>query len=385
MTSGGGARRIPDRRPTIRFAPEEFGYGPLGKALHIARAIRGITGDAVDLELILSADTFRSPVGDGLFDRISTDGLSVAGRADALVTIMNVKGIMAAAARGERIYAVDSLAWLWDEPLPIQDVISMYFYQDLPILPVPARNLARMPDPTPISAIGHLPSHTVDSRQGNESIVGIPQLVISLSGIETPDSRLDLDNLWYPPYVLDALEHLADAGQVDPDELALFGNTTVMRHFAGPQIARSLRQGSQHEFGTTARAAGAVVCPPGLTTIVECIRAGIGLKLLPAQNTGQVKMMKIFVDALGIPAMPWTGDSVRILQDARLPGSVRTAIMRGIIAEERLSRDYADPGALLSLLTQDVSVPDAATVDGLIGPGDGALAVANHVVSALSR
>jgi hypothetical protein len=366
------------QRPIVRLAPEEWGYGPLGTALHIAHAIRGIAGDALSLEIVLS-DTFRSPVSDGLFDRIHPDGASVE-RADAVITVMNVKGIETAAARGERVYAVDALAWLWEGPLPIQDLIHAYFYQDLPVLPVPLRNLARMPAPTPISAIGRLPG------QVGQVSVGAPRLVVSLSGLETPGSRLGMDSLWYPPYILAALEHLAEAGLLDPDDLALFGNTTVVRHFAGARIARAVRQGSsQHEFGMAARAAGAVVCPPGLTTIVECLRAGIGLRLLPAQNFGQVKQMRAFVDAVGIPAMPWTGVAVEWLLNTTVPERVRTAIMRGIIAEERLSRDHADPEALLSLLAQDPPVPDPATVEGLIGPDDGALTVANRVVSDLSR
>lgn len=374
-----------DRRPTIRFAPEDYGFGPLGKALHIARAIRGIAGDAVSLELLLGADTFRSPVDAGLFDRIRTDGVSEAERADAVVTIMNVKGIRAAAARGEKIYAVDSLAWLWNEPLPIQDLIHTYFYQDLPVLPVPPRNLARMPRPTPISAIGRLPGEAAKGGQSDEASVGDPRLVVSLSGLETPDWRLGLDNLWYPPYILDAFEHLADVGQIIPEKLALFGNTMVLRHFAGPRISRAVCEGTQSGFGIAARTAGVVACPPGLTTIVECLRAGIGLRLLPPQNSGQVKLMKTFVDAIGVPVMPWTAAGVRSLEHATLPEDVRTVVMRGIIAEERRSRDHADTKALLSLLEQDPPVPGAAAVAGLIGPGDGAVTVAKRLVSDLSQ
>jgi hypothetical protein len=53
------------RRPVVRLAPEEWGYGPLGNALHLARVMRAIAGDAVILEIVLS-DTFRGPVVEGV-------------------------------------------------------------------------------------------------------------------------------------------------------------------------------------------------------------------------------------------------------------------------------------------------------------------------------
>jgi len=370
-----------DRRRIIRIMPVEFGYGPLGKALHVARAIRSLVGDLVRIELVASTN-FRSPVDVGLFDE-SMSSIAAAAPADAVVTMMNVKGIAAAAARGEKVYVVDSLAWLWDEPLPIRGLIHAYFYQDLPVLPVPVRNIAGMPNATAIAAIGRLPAEV---RNASETPTGSHLgggTVVSLSGIEAPGSRLGWGALAYPPYILEALEHLVESGRLDATRLALFGNTTVLRHFAGRRLSPTLREGSQGEFGTVARSAGSVVCPPGLTTIVECLRSGVSLKLLPPQNYSQVKLMKAFSGPAGIPAMSWGGAIEHWLQQATLPEAVGAEIVRGVISTARLADRHADPDALMTLLDHESPVLDSSAVDSLIGPGDGALAVAERVLTDL--
>lgn len=382
-----GAAAAPDRadgRRTIRFAPVEFGYGPLGKALHIARAVRGLVGDAVRLELVAS-DNFLSPVDARLFDRRMSD-FSEAARADAVVTVMNIKGIKKASDRREKIYVVDSLAWLWDEPLPIQSRIHTYFYQDLPVLPVPERNLVGMPNPVPVSAIGRLPGAASEGA-GASAETGAPapdrRLVISLSGVETPSAQLKQGNVWYPPYILESLQHLVDSGELDVGRLSLFGNSTVLRHFARGGIEVAVRGGSQDEFGLAAREAGAVVCPPGLTTIVECLRSGVGVKLLPPQNFSQVKLMKAFVRCAGLPAMPWTGAVEEWLQETTLPENIGAAIVQGMVASERLANGCAAPSTLLALLEQEGPVIGASEVDKLIGADDGALTVARRILSDL--
>jgi hypothetical protein len=371
--------RTSNRLPIVRFFPEEWGYGPLGNALHIARAIRDIAANAIQIEIILS-NHFRGPVDSGVFDKVHSD-IASTNLADALITIMNVEGIVKAAKRGERIYAVDALAWLWDEPLPIKDLVHTYFYQEIPVLPVPKQNFDKMPNATPISAIGQLPE-IMKSNEKDSTF--IPTIVVSLSGLETPASKMGLDKLWYPPYILDALEQLAKIGRLDPGNLAIFGNYPVIKKFAGPHITRAVRErSSQQEFSFAARSAGTVVCSPGLTTIVECLRAGIGVKLLPAQNFGQVKQMSAFVDAIGLPAIQWKGAAIDWLKAATLPGDVRRAIMRGILAEERLASTHVDPESLLSLLVQDAPLPSAEIVEKLIGPDNGAMTVASRIVSDL--
>ena len=141
--------------PTLRLYPVEFGYGPLGKALHIARAIRRLV-DSEDLRLeLVIGKRLGDPVEYGLFDQVMSD-LDASSHADLTLTIMNTAGVQRCAMRGERIFVVDSLAWLWDAPLPIGELADRYYYQDIPILPVPPRNLAGIRDPRPIPAIVEL-------------------------------------------------------------------------------------------------------------------------------------------------------------------------------------------------------------------------------------
>ncbi|MFC3495852.1 hypothetical protein [Glycomyces rhizosphaerae] len=358
--------------------PVEFGYGPLGKALHIARAIRERAGDAVRLELVASP-TFQSPVGAGVFDASSVD-IASAAPADATITVMNVQGVRKAAGRGGNIYVVDSLAWLWDEPLPVQHLIHTYFYQDLPLLPVPARNLAGMPRPTPVGAIGDLretPALTAETRPR--------RIVISLSGLEAPGSRLGSGKIAYAPYILNALEVLVADGRLDVDDLSIFGNTAVLGRFAGERVKRAVRGGSQEAFFAAVRSADAVICPPGLTTLVECLGAGIAPKLLPPQNYSQVKLMQAFGDALDLPTMSWNSPVERWLRHAVLPEPVAAEMVRGIAALESQSAGHADPARLLALIEQAPPALDSAAVAAALGPGGGAREVADRVLSDLFR
>jgi hypothetical protein len=365
-----------ERCPTVKIMPVEFGYGPLGKALHIARAVRERVGTAVRLELVASP-TFLSPVDDRLFDACVTD-IAETEPSDATITVMNVKGIKAAAERGEKIYAVDSLAWLWDEPLPVQDLIHTYFYQDLPILPVPESNLADMPRPTPIGPIGDL--HAAWPVRPD---LPPARIVMSLSGLETPDSRLGSGKIAYAPYILNAIEELLAEERLDVDDLALFGNTAVLDRFAGERTRPAVRGGSQSEFAAAVRAADSVVCPPGLTTIVECLSEGIIPKLLPPQNYSQVKLMRAFTDALHLPAMPWNSQVERWLQEATLPEPVAAEIVRGIVASERLSAGRVDPMRLLALIKQETPKLDDDAINAALGGGDGAATVADRVLADL--
>jgi hypothetical protein len=362
------------QRPVLTLAPVEFGYGPLGKALHIARALRDLAGDEVRLHMV-ATENFRSPIDAGLFDSWYPS-ITAAPIGDAAITIMNVNGIGQLAARGERIYVVDSLAWLWDAPLPVGDGVRRYFYQDLPVLPVPGRNLVGLPEPTPVPAIGELPR--------GEPGTARTEVVISLSGIEAPGSDLMSNTLWYPPYVLDSFEQLAGGGRLEPDRTAIFGNPAVLRHFIGPRLSSSVRDGMQAEFGRTARRAGMVLCPPGLTTIVECLRAGIALRLLPPQNYSQVKLAQAFSAAAGIPALGWGGPVESWLRTATLPEVVGADIVRGMVAARRLTEGCLDPEELMALCRDPAPALGPDAVVALLGAEDGATTVARTVLAEIT-
>ncbi|HEV2122439.1 MAG TPA: hypothetical protein VGW38_06665, partial [Chloroflexota bacterium] len=84
--------------PLVRFHPVRFGYGPVGKALHIARALRATVGEAITLELV-GAPELTSTAEQGLFDKV---GIAPSQRtAGLVVSVMDRRAVQHARERGE--------------------------------------------------------------------------------------------------------------------------------------------------------------------------------------------------------------------------------------------------------------------------------------------
>jgi hypothetical protein len=122
--------------PRIRFVPVEYGFGPTGKALHVARELRKRLGGECQLDLDISPQ-FAAMAEEGLCQVLMPE--SIREQADVVVAVMNSSAIAEAASRGERSVYVDSLAWLRNEP-PRLPGCDRYIYQDLPFLPTPAKS-----------------------------------------------------------------------------------------------------------------------------------------------------------------------------------------------------------------------------------------------------
>ncbi|WP_375386071.1 hypothetical protein [uncultured Microbacterium sp.] len=361
--------------PLIRIAPVEFGFGPLGKALHIGRAIRAAAGQSVQIELCATS-SMRLTVEDGLFDGV-VDGLEQPTRADAVITAMNVAGVRHAARRGERAFVVDSLAWLWDVPLPVEAVAHRYYYQDLPILPVPERNLRGLPSPRAIPAI-------VDESEprGAETRTNSTDLVISLSGLESPHTRLEDGTLVYPSFVLEGLECLLELSLVPPERVRLFGNERVLRALAGERTLRTIRGTTQREFLDAASSGSSAVVSPGLTTILELIAMGASLRMLPPQNFSQMKIHRAFTKA-GIVGAAWGSELEPWLADAVIPEPIGAAITSGLVASRRIAEKHISPERLRSLMLDPAPALTPNQVHELIGPTNGASILAQHVLAEL--
>jgi hypothetical protein len=360
----------------IRIAPVAYGYGPIGKAQHIARALRSAMSFDVQLELI-APQRFAASCEPGLFDAVGAE--PSADHADVVVSVMNEPAVLAATGRGERVVFVDSLAWLWEEPLPAAQCCDCYLYQELPFLPVPSRNLTGMRAVRPIDAIGCPDFRPAGASEARAS----GQVVVSVAGVENFEVSLDSGNAWYAKIILDALDSMAAADRDLAARTVVYGNRAAINWAAPTDTSLKLGSGKQSHFLAAALHAKRVLTSPGLTTLVELLPSGVPISLLPPQNYSQVRIASALRCAgVEVPQLPWDSPVPEWLAAQTLPEVIGTQIMRNLICDRYLEGGL-DPAALRHSMVDDGLGLTPADVTRVIGEVRGAAqvaeVVANHV------
>lgn len=349
------------RRPRIRLEPVAFGFGPVGKAVHIATALREEFGGEVDLELVAPGD-FQQVATPRLFVQV---GEAPSGtRADAVVTVMNSKRAIEIVECGERCYVVDSLAWLWDAPSPGGLVADAYLYQELPALPVPERNIQGIPRPIAIGAVGGPdPQRPVTDEAG-------PDIVVNLAGLRAPSP----DNKEVVRAYLGVIaQNLLDPCRAEGRPLQIWGNATLLADMLPERFADLIEAGDQEQFSEACSKARVVITSPGLTTIVECLQRGNAIGLLPPQNLSQLRISERFLVA-GIVGIRWNGDGLSWLARQDMPEPLGVEIINKYIMATRERPSVATPAAWRGLV--DAQALSRHVAEKLIGPGGGERAVA---------
>lgn len=359
----------------IRIAPVAYGYGPIGKALHIGRELRSRLGSDVQLELV-APEHFSVVCEPGLLDSVTAEPGAV--HADVVVAVMNRVAAQAAAQRREPVIFVDSLAWLWDEPLPVADHCVRYLYQDLPFLPVPAANLAGLPGTRGIAAIG------CSGRRVGRTPGGVyDPIVVSVAGVENFEVSVSAENAWYVRLLLKAL---GDVGSEDPGLAArtvVFGNRRALDWAGGVVAPMTLGSGLQSDFLDSALRARRVLASPGLTTLIELLPYGVPMSLLPPQNYSQVRIATALRCAdVDLPQLPWDSPVVDWLATQRLPEKIGSQIVRNLVCE-RFFADGLNAAVLANLARTERPALSTADVHRLIGPINGAAEVAEVVADIL--
>lgn len=370
-----------ERRPRVRIAPVTYGFGPVGKALHIARAIRGATADGCHLELTAPAQ-FARTAEPALFDAVSDREPDE--RADVVVCVMNRAAAATATARGERVVFVDSLAWLWDKPLPVGDICDCYLYQDLPILPVPGRNVAGIREALPIGAIlDRAAAGTGPVRRAQDEADGERRdIVLSIAGVENFEVSVAGGNAWYARLMVDALRSFALRRPSEATRVEVFGNTDAIAWAGGLPEGMRGGSGAQRDFLAAAGASRRTLASPGLTTIIELLSAGVPLGFLPPQNYSQVRIARRFAE-VGIPVISWDSEALDWLADNDVPERVGSQVVRNTVAERFLSGRPVDADAFDHLLSSRSDALAPEEVRRILGPLDGAADVAEAVLARL--
>lgn len=361
------------KQQRVRIAPVSYGYGPVGKAMHIAREIRDLLGPTVRVDLF-APERFAHIAEPGLFDW--TGNGTDAPIADLVVAVMNRAEARRASDRGERVIFVDSLAWLWDKPLELRVDVEAYLYQDLPILPVPAANVSGYRNAYAIGAIAgsgqDLAGAAATPRDRGASVV------LSLAGMENFETSLERGNVHYPNTLLHALSR----SRIAIPEVEIFGNVSTLTRGPYFTAGMTIGSGTQQDFLRAARRARQSVVAPGLTTIVELCARGLPFSLLPPQNYSQAQIWSRF-NARGVPGATWQGSVMPWLASAVIPEVVGSQIVRAVVNEAALDAEQLDGDELSNLFVSDGFLPTRDWTRAHIGSLDGAYDVARAVEAIL--
>lgn len=362
-------------KPTVRFLPVPFGYGPIGTALHIAREIRKMVG--LGVRLILVADSsLIIPDAISCFDEIS-DSLDER-RCSLNITIMNQRAARLLSARNERFFIVDVLSWLWNKPYEVAMLADRYYYQDMNWLPTPAENLISIKNPKPVPPIISSLRSLADPTSRVEVNVSTP--ILSIGGLKAfPRSKAQSIQNQYLSLLLSKLLVNKDGSFVN-NAPTVFGNADALGHFYHRIGISYNGNGRQDLMASCVVHSRQLICTAGLTTTLECLASGIRIGFLPPQNYSQARLMSI-LRGYGIPALSWNSSLCRKAE------TMRVSEAQGIIWINECIEDLSKKQAFitndqLNELWNEVSKLDipAELTEGRF---DGATILANDILNAI--
>jgi hypothetical protein len=349
----------------VRFAPVYYGFGPAGKCLHVARALRALLGVDTEFELVAPGPVLQMAESE-LFGHCGEEPSDR--RADVVVSFMNRAAAFLAEQRGEPIVFVDSLAWLWDKPLELPSRLALYLYQELPLFPARRSNVKQWGQRAlPVGGI-------VGPRSGGVDPEKAVELAVSISGIENFEVSVSGGNAFYAQLIARELESLMESKAVD---VAILGNRVALEAYFKPGFRASVGNGRQDEALNVLRHAASAVISPGLTTVLELVSSRSGFSVLPPQNYSQVQIAKR-LRSIGVPGAGWPGDVAPWLEDAVIPEVVGSQIARAIVGEAS-SMDVFAGQLFKSILAQPPLAITDAWVRENFGPIDGAETVSNAI------
>jgi hypothetical protein len=270
------------RALAISFVATSFGFGPVSKAVSIARSLHRTSpdahttfyGDGVAFDFATRSDAFDEVVRCDVDAAEPLERLCpVLRRADAVVSVLNTDLLLRWRAVDPPLHYVDSLDWMWPAPVAGLDVVTGHFVQDYLLRPDADRgNATVVPPITPVRA-----------EDGPRS-----GLLVNLSGLSNPLS----DGSCYPRYARVTLDALLPAAR------ERYGTIWVC---CNARLAAELRQHypdvpidhlPHDEFLARMATAERVLTSPGITTTVEAVALGTPLGFLLPQNYSQALILQ---------------------------------------------------------------------------------------------
>jgi acyl carrier protein len=277
----------------IDFVTTNFGFGPVAKLVAVARALRRAC-PTVPLRLLASGHALAFGTMSEVFDECLEVDLDSAperavGATDgaaAIVDSLNFDVIPHLTGVGQRLFVVDSLAWLWPRlPGGVQEVaayaVQGYLLDSRPKraeeLPSNSLRLRPLLDPEIERLAG--------SRDRDLALV-------SLGGCCNP---------FVPPgdllsYAMETVRSALAVLRPRFRRIAIYTNgqlaASIRKEVGDEEV--TVRQSSHRGFLQSLARCGLLLTTPGITATLECIALGTPLKFLPPNNYSQYRILEIY-------------------------------------------------------------------------------------------
>jgi hypothetical protein len=268
-----------EQRPFVLCA-QATGYGPASKLLVIAERLVAsglpcaFMGRGIAFELAKRSAGFVEIVE---AEASSGSARRMIASASGVLSVMDVDFASLALRAAKPLFVVDSLAWM-RRPLPAAFLAARrYWVQDFPGLRAHLSGTSPMP-----CIIGPIVSET-----DVPSPASPPRIVVCLGGYDTPYATSE-DDAGYARFVVRGLlqSGLAEASD---GEVLVMGGASCMERLSREYKREGVRFASlSHREAALARGGAEIVLTaPGLTSTLECFRAGPATFFLPPQNYSQ--------------------------------------------------------------------------------------------------
>lgn len=285
------------------FVSTSFGFGPVSKAVSVARELRRQSpdsechffGSGVDLDFARASGVFHWTHHVDVDDPDTVRHLAVALReCSGTFSVMNHLLIDAWPIENPPLYLVDSLTWMWPRPPASLEKVSRVFVQDYLL---PNHRLVEWRDSSAVTVVS--PIHEASRDDGlYPHHPSTSLLLVNFSGCANPFGAHDL----YKRYV----EVLSDAIVEEADgrfkSIVFCCNRRLaahieQRHRRRPEV--SAGHLAPAEFRRLMTSAARLLTAPGITTTLEALAVGVPPGFLLPQNYSQALLSERYRRTLG--------------------------------------------------------------------------------------
>jgi hypothetical protein len=286
--------------PACAILATSFGFGPVSKAVTIARELRSrvpsleihFFGAGIDHEFAERCDAFDRLIR---LDTDSRDGTQIMLQAlpdyEFVVSVLNFELLSMWHAAHPPLYIVDSLAWLW--PAAPRDIANAAAYFVQAYL-VPVERIEEWQKLGTMVLVGPICPEVAKRSVTN----GHSELLVNFSGCANPFAGPEIFEAYVDVLTDSVLRHAQRFDRV----------TICCNEFLSAHLRRRLLPAddrllighlSHDEFLKVLSRASLLLSSPGITTTLEAEAAGTPVRFLLPQNYSQALMAELYRSALG--------------------------------------------------------------------------------------
>ena len=276
------------------FIAREFGFGPVSKAVAVARSIRKLSPGIILRLLgnghVLSFGRMAQAFDELIECDLESDPAAAAAltkNAEAVLTSLDFAVVPSLAAQRTATYLIDSLGWLWQSTPPEVAFCRRYYVQGYLL-----NNNVGIQNSLPknASVVAPIIDHDLYSMRGIERDTQFA--LISFAGCCNPF----VSEAAFAVYVRETTSAIVDAIGDRYQRIAIYANEKIASFIRTLPEAKNARvaQAEHRRFLSDAARCGVIYTTPGLTTTLECLALGTPLKFLPPNNFSQVRILDIY-------------------------------------------------------------------------------------------